>query len=63
MAKLKIMRKTVKTKYAADGRDHCVVCGNSIQVGEEYTTRGQQSSIKRRRLYCRACAEEKNILS
>ncbi len=61
MVKLRIMRKTVKARYAAEGRDRCAACYESIQVGDEYTRTGQ-SGGKRRLLYCRACAEEKGIL-
>jgi len=58
MAKLLIMRRTVKARYATGGRDHCTNCRGEIKVGDEYTP----TSGWRRLLYCRACAEEKNIL-
>ncbi len=62
MAKLKVMRKSVKARYAADGRDHCTGCQGELKVGDEYTTTGGRSDRKRRLLYCRTCAEEKNII-
>ncbi len=62
MAKLKVMRKNVKTRYASDGRDHCEACGDPIQVGESYATTGGRSDGKKRLLYCSVCAEEKCII-
>ena len=62
MAKLMIMRKSVKARYAADGRDRCTSCRSEIKVGDEYTTTSKRCNGKRRLLYCRACAEEKGIL-
>ncbi len=62
MTKLMIMRKTVKARYAAEGRDLCIACDEPIQVGEPYTTTSKRSDGSRRLLYCRACAEEKCII-
>ncbi|MBA7595654.1 hypothetical protein ES703_02619 [subsurface metagenome] len=62
MAKLLIMRKTVKTRYAANGRDRCTSCSGEIKISDKYTTTGGGSVQRKKLVYCRACAEEKNIL-
>ncbi len=62
MAKLKVMRKTVKSRYAADGRDYCTGCNQTLETGDEYTAASRRSDGTKRLLYCRACAEEKNII-
>jgi len=62
MPKLIIMRKNVKARYATEGRDRCASCDVTVQVGDEYTTTSKRRDGSRRLLYCRACAEEKNIL-
>ncbi len=62
MAKLKVMRANVKTRYAAEGRDRCTVCDEPIQVGESYVTKGGRSYGKNWLLYCRTCAMEKGII-
>ncbi len=62
MAKLLIMRGIVKVRYAADGRDRCKACQGELKVGDKYTTTGGSSAQRKRLVYCKACAEEKNIL-
>jgi len=61
MAKLKVMRKGVKGRYASEGKDRCTVCDEPIQVGESYVTTSQREG-KVNLLYCRACAMEKCII-
>ncbi|GAH42383.1 unnamed protein product, partial [marine sediment metagenome] len=51
MARLMVMRKGVKTRYASNGRGHCEACGDPIQVGDSYTRTGGGSNGKKRRLY------------
>jgi len=62
MVKLRIMRKTVKARYAADGRDRCKACDKFIQVGDEYTPSSKRSDGTIRFLYCKTCAEKKDII-
>ncbi len=62
MAKLLIMSKGNKARYSKTDRDICTSCNGEIKTGDKYTTTGGSSVQKKRLVYCRACAEEKNIL-